>query len=363
MTDIRIDVELRHPARRVWLALTEPRLLSQWFAETEPAIRAGGRFRMRPVDLPVLGGPLIGEALEVDEHRRLVMRWGGGDRRTVVACDLASTATGCRLTFLEFPEAGTWQPKERDDRESAYQRALTGRLPAVLDWLAFQEVELTPVQERSAPNPDATGPDATGAPRRRTAPVRLAAAGGAVVLVVAVGTTLVLIDRDSDGYSAAPPAPSPTAAVSATAPATTPPERPRPQAAPPSATPTRTATTGRPTATARTTTADPGRPRVEARYRTLSSRLFGYTGEVRLDNSGDAASRDWTVTVTVAAGSTVTTAAGADYRQDGRQVTFTGPPVDADDSIRFEFEVIGDRRIGPKRPDGCTIGESSCAGL
>jgi hypothetical protein len=101
---------------------------------------------------------------------------------------------------------------------------------------------------------------------------------------------------------------------------------------------------------------------VTARYETASTRLFGYTGEVVVDNSGGTAAKGWTVVVTLADGSTVDDASGADWRQDGQTVTFTGPPVPAGGTRTFTFEVR-DADPRTKAPESCTVGDDPCAGL
>lgn len=367
MTDIRIEVELRHPVSRVWLALTEPRLLGQWFAETQPALAAGVRFRMQPVELPALEARLTGDVLEFDEPRRLVLRWAGTERRTVVAYGLTATPDGCRLAFLEFPEAGTWSPEERDNRETAYQQCLVGRLPAVLDWLAFREVEFAAMPEPGADPGSASGPATAPPPGSRPTRRRLALLG-ACLLVPAVGATVVLTGADGGGQvSSSAPAGSPSGVVSTTPPATTP-GRPsaravRPVPTPtPSATPSATGSSGRPTPTGAVASRAADRPAVKATYDTVASRLFGYTAEVVVANEGSASAGSWTVTIRLPDGASVATASGAQFRQDGREVSFTGPAVAAGAAVRFEFDVV-DARLGPKRPTGCTIDGEPCAGL
>ncbi|MGK5445584.1 cellulose binding domain-containing protein, partial [Micromonospora sp. URMC 105] len=120
----------------------------------------------------------------------------------------------------------------------------------------------------------------------------------------------------------------------------------------PSATPSRTPTT---------TTAAPT-PAVAARYETTATRLFGYTGQVVLDNPAGAAAKDWTLVVTLAEGGTVTTADGATWQQDGQTVTFTGAPVPAGGSHTVSF-TVRDPDTLTKAPEGCTVNDTPCSGL
>ena len=141
MTEIRTAVDLHHPADRAWRALTDRRLLPQWFAATDLEAEVGARFQLEPVDLPGLPGPIDGEVTELDEPHRIVMRWYEEDRQSLVVCDLRPNAEGCQLVVREYCEEGEWTPEEQELRQQTYEQLLTGRLPAVLDWLAFREVD------------------------------------------------------------------------------------------------------------------------------------------------------------------------------------------------------------------------------
>ncbi|MBM0233268.1 cellulose binding domain-containing protein, partial [Micromonospora sp. STR1_7] len=101
---------------------------------------------------------------------------------------------------------------------------------------------------------------------------------------------------------------------------------------------------------------------VAARYETDSSRLFGYTGEVVVSNSGSAPVADWAVVVTLAEGTTVDDVDDAQWRQDGRTITFTGSAVPAGGSQTFRFDVR-DSRPKAREPESCAIGGKPCAGL
>lgn len=99
-----------------------------------------------------------------------------------------------------------------------------------------------------------------------------------------------------------------------------------------------------------------------ARYETDSDRLFGYTGEVVVDNPGSAPVGDWAVVVTLAEGTTVDDVDGAEWRQDGRTITFTGGALAAGRSQTISFDVR-DSRPKAREPESCTIGGKPCAGL
>ncbi|MFC8848266.1 MULTISPECIES: hypothetical protein [unclassified Micromonospora] len=297
---------------------------------------------------------------EQREPEAIVLRCQEAGRRTLLSCDVTPTAEGCRLAVRESLEHGGWPVEQRVRREQFYQQALTGRLPAILDWLAFQQVDL--LRDQGPPTAEmpivgALGGTPPPARRRRTA---LVVALGGGVLVTGL-TAWVLLPSSPDHAAAPDPATVPPVATTA---ATSGPPR-----ATPSARPTRGATrsSARPSRSAsptpsRTLTPSPSRAPLTARYATVATRLFGYTGEVVIDNPAGAAARDWTVVLTLPSGSTIGDVDGGDWRQDGRSVTITGPAVPAGGSQTVRFDV---RDADPfvKAPEACAVADTPCAGL
>jgi uncharacterized protein YndB with AHSA1/START domain len=352
VTEVQTDIELSHPAARVWRALTDRQLLPQWFAETELEPHVGARFQMRPVDLPGVDGPIDGELLELDEPHRMVMRWHEQERQSRVVWELTPTQKGCRLTFRQSCEQGRWEPEDRDRRQQSYEQMLAGRLPAVLDWLAFREVDLgatrlLPITALAAEAP----------PKRRARRGWLVVSVAAGLLVVGGGAATVLVRERGVEPASAMPGPALTdAADGGPVPVTASPsaqprvKRPEPSASPSRATPTPTGPAS-------------SRASLTARYAMVSKRLFGYTGEIILKNDGDVATADWTVTITLPGDATVARTSGAEYRQSGRTVVFTGPAVGADRSISFQFEVTGETGLSKKQPDSCAVNGQPCTGF
>ncbi|WP_173069400.1 SRPBCC domain-containing protein [Phytohabitans houttuyneae] len=132
-----MDIDLEHPAERIWRALTEEKLLSQW------------------LELP--GFAPVGEAevTGVEGQRRLAMLWGNDEVSTRLVWELASTPDGATLTLRQSCVYGEWEDGEREEVRAAYDSVLHERLPAILDWLAFQEVDL------NAPMPGSPAEPAT----------------------------------------------------------------------------------------------------------------------------------------------------------------------------------------------------------
>lgn len=98
---LAIERHLAHPQEKVWRALTERDLLSQWF----PADITGGWDEGAALEFVFLHGEgeglpeeeLRGEVLVADPPRLLEFRWGGG----VIRCELVADGDGCRLLFSE----------------------------------------------------------------------------------------------------------------------------------------------------------------------------------------------------------------------------------------------------------------------
>lgn len=354
MTEIDAQVDLSHPADRVWRALTEPALLARWFADAE--VPASGGVLLRTAGLPGFEATVEVEVIDRRPPELLVLGCLEDGRRTRLTCTLTSTVEGCRVAVRESLEQGDWPADQAASREEYYQQALSGRLQALLDWLAFQQVDL----RRGRPAPTAELPLVPVVRPASAARRRAAIAGVLTAAVLATGGVVwAFAPGEPEPSAAPPPAAPPTATVDETpALSATGSARPTRGAVRASASPSRTPTTRTPpTPTAVTSPAAV----LAVRYRTVSTRLLGYTGEVVLENSGRASAKGWSVVVTLAEGGTVANADGADWRQDGRTVTFTGGPVAAGKSRTFTFDVR-DASLA-KAPEGCTVGSTPCAGL
>ncbi|MBQ1074250.1 SRPBCC domain-containing protein [Micromonospora sp. C31] len=364
MTEIDVQVDLFHPADRVWHALTDRALLARWSTEVEPMAGSRDRLLLFTAGLPGFDAAVDAEVTDRREPELIALRCLEGGRRSRLTCALAPTAEGCRLSLREVLEHGAWPDEQRAGREESYRQALTGRLPAILDWLAFRQVDLRRGEVgTTAEMPRAEGIDDEPEPvRRRRWPLLVAGVAGVVLVAGAAGWAV--LPAAPEPVAAPGPAPSPT--VTAT-PSRTPP--PTPSARPTrSATPTPSRPSRTPSATPSATpsrtpsSVPPSAPALTARYETVSTRLLGYSGEVVVDNPGGATVNGWKVVVTLAEGGTLTDVSGADWRQQGQVVTFTGPSVPAGRSRTFTFAV---RDVDPltRAPEDCALGDAPCAGL
>ncbi|SCL23412.1 Uncharacterized conserved protein YndB, AHSA1/START domain [Micromonospora rhizosphaerae] len=354
MIEIGAQVDLPHPADRVWHALTDRGLLARWFTEAE--VEARGRLLLHTAGLPGFDAAVDAEVTDRRPPELIALHCQEAGRRSRLTCAITPTTEGCRLSVREVLEHGTWPAEQRVHREQCYQQALDGRLRAILDWLAFQQVDLRRGEVgMTAELPVTEAFDDVPTDRRRRVLIAVLAAAA---LTIGVSAWTVLPDEQEHG---AGPNPLPVLATAPSAtsrsPEATAASRPKRTATPSDLRPSRT-----PTGKASRTPASipPSAPPVTARYETVSTRVFGYTGEVVVDNAGGAAARDWTVVVTLSEGGTIASASGADWRQDGQAVTFTGPPVPAGKAQTFRFDV---RDALTRAPQGCTINDNPCAGL
>jgi uncharacterized protein YndB with AHSA1/START domain len=138
VTEIRIDVDLPHPPRRVWQAITDPEALQDWFMATE---LGGEGFTLRPDGLQGLDEPISGEIVEVISGERLVMRWRAEQLHTLVTATLRPSERGCQLTVVQRGFLGPQGTLRRRVLQRTYTTMVGTRLPAVLERLETAERE------------------------------------------------------------------------------------------------------------------------------------------------------------------------------------------------------------------------------
>ncbi len=105
---IRVQYDLAEPPSKVWRALTDPDLLSQWLMPTDIRAETGHRFTFRSEPQPGWDGIVYCEVLEVIPQERLVYSWRGASSKgsgnqldTIVRWSLAPTSQGGTRLFLE----------------------------------------------------------------------------------------------------------------------------------------------------------------------------------------------------------------------------------------------------------------------
>ena len=101
---ICFEVELHHAVEKVWRALTDPVLLTEWLLPSvgfEPTPGATFTFRTQPY--PGWDGTVSCRMLEVEPQRKLSYTWAVGDMGldTVLTFTLTPLDTGTRLALVQ----------------------------------------------------------------------------------------------------------------------------------------------------------------------------------------------------------------------------------------------------------------------
>jgi len=98
---ISFEFDLHHSPEKVWRALTDPVLLTEWLLpvvgfKLEPATA----FTFKTQPYPGWDGTVSCRMLEIEPHRKLSYAWRVGEMDTVVTFALTPTASGTRLSLV-----------------------------------------------------------------------------------------------------------------------------------------------------------------------------------------------------------------------------------------------------------------------
>ncbi len=101
---LSLEFELHHAPQKVWRALTNPALLTEWLLPVvDLQLEPGAAFTFRAPPQPAWDGIVNCRMLEVEAQRKLSYAWVVGDIDTVVTFTLTPTASG---THLELVQSG-----------------------------------------------------------------------------------------------------------------------------------------------------------------------------------------------------------------------------------------------------------------
>ena len=101
---ISFELELQHAPEKVWRALTDPVLLTEWLLPVVGLkLEPGAAFTFKTQAYPPWDGNVNCRVLESDPHKKLSYAWVVGDMGldTVVTFTLTPTATGTRLSLVQ----------------------------------------------------------------------------------------------------------------------------------------------------------------------------------------------------------------------------------------------------------------------
>jgi uncharacterized protein YndB with AHSA1/START domain len=101
---VSFDFDLQHPPQKVWRALTDPALLSEWLLPVVGlALEPGAAFSFRTQPQPGWDGTVNCRLLEIDAPKKISYTWVVGDNflDTIVTFTLTPTASGTRLSLVQ----------------------------------------------------------------------------------------------------------------------------------------------------------------------------------------------------------------------------------------------------------------------
>jgi uncharacterized protein YndB with AHSA1/START domain len=101
---ISFEVDLHHAPEKVWRALTDPALLTEWLLPVfDLKLDLGAAFTLKTQPYPGWDGTVNCRMLEIETHRKLSYSWvvGGMGLDTVVTFTLTPTESGTRLSLVQ----------------------------------------------------------------------------------------------------------------------------------------------------------------------------------------------------------------------------------------------------------------------
>jgi len=113
LRSVVVERDLAFPVDRVWRALTQPHLISEWLMRNDFAPVLGQRFTLSGD-----WGSVDCEVLEIEPQRTLAYRWDAMGLESIVTWTLTPTSAG---THLRMEQAGF-----RPDQDQAFHGARFG---------------------------------------------------------------------------------------------------------------------------------------------------------------------------------------------------------------------------------------------
>ncbi len=134
---ISFEFDLKHPPQKVWRALTDPALLSEWLLpvfEQKLELEPGAAFMFKTQPYPGWDGTVNCRIIEVDEPNKLSYAWTVPFLDTVVTFTLTPTATGTRLSLVQ---SGFKEEQNREFGGARYGwKMMGGKLVELLERLS-----------------------------------------------------------------------------------------------------------------------------------------------------------------------------------------------------------------------------------
>jgi uncharacterized protein YndB with AHSA1/START domain len=139
---ISFELELRHSPAKVWRALTDPVLLTEWLLPVvgaKLALEPGATFTLKTDPYPPWDGTVACRMVEVEAQTRLSYAWvvGAMELDTVVTFTLTPTESGTRLTLVQ----SGFKPSQKQNFGGARYgwKLMAGKLVDVLAGLPMSQ--------------------------------------------------------------------------------------------------------------------------------------------------------------------------------------------------------------------------------
>jgi uncharacterized protein YndB with AHSA1/START domain len=99
---VTLEFDLAHAPAKVWRALTEPALISEWLLPVADfKLQRGASFTFTAPPQPSWDGAVNCRVVDIDEPRKLSYNWVVGDIDTIVTFTLTPTPSGTHLTLVQ----------------------------------------------------------------------------------------------------------------------------------------------------------------------------------------------------------------------------------------------------------------------
>jgi len=128
---ISFEFDLHHAPEKVWRALTDPVLLSEWLLPViDLKLEPGAAFTFKAQPQPGWDGVVNCRYLEIEAQRKLSWAWVVGDIDTVVTFTLTPTASG---TLLSLVQSGFRPDQKQNSAGARYGwKMMSGKLVDLL---------------------------------------------------------------------------------------------------------------------------------------------------------------------------------------------------------------------------------------
>ena len=121
---IAFEFDLPHAPEKVWRALTDPVLLTEWLLPVvDLELERGAAFTFTAPPQPGWDGIVNCRFLEIEARRKLSWSWVVGDIDTVVTFTLTPTSSGTRLSLVQ---AGFKPDQKRNSAGARYGWKMMG---------------------------------------------------------------------------------------------------------------------------------------------------------------------------------------------------------------------------------------------